>query len=331
MKPEPVDLLARCVVFRTCDLDEFHAYIASMEGRHDRQVLDRGAVEIELRRASLGRVEIALHHASVKIAVEITRKRSDDFLVQFPLSGSIDLEIDRREFSIGPGTAALLSPSQHVRRTGRPGWTLVFRIPPEQMRAHLESRLGRTARGDLVFHPRINDGAPELLAYALLVVEAIDRGAAPAGSSVARVLEDGFLDLLLELQPHSQGQRLHRTDRGSRAARVRALGEYVDAHLDRRVTIGQLARAASCSTRALQTTFTDLCGLSPMEYVQRRRLSAARVMLEAVDRTSSVSDVALACGFSHLARFAARYKARYGESPSETRRRVRAGRKDCAG
>lgn len=326
MVPNPDRLLAAHTVLRTHDVEAFHAYIAGMEGRHSRQVARDGPFLIELRHASLGRVDVGLQYSGATITVEMTRRKADAFLIQFPLTASVDLDVDGREFSVEPGAGVVLSPSQHVRRTGRPGWTIVFRVPRELMTARLEVRLGRALKGNLSFHPRIGVGAAELLGYGLLVVDAIDRGTAPANSSVASALEDTFITLLLDLQPHSQGRLIAGSDVATRTARVRSLAEHIERDLSHRFSVTGLARLAGCSTRSLQATFDELCGLSPMEYVQQRRLSAARTLLEAPHAADSVSDVALRTGFTHLARFAARSKARYGESPSQTRRRAMAHR-----
>jgi AraC-like DNA-binding protein len=59
------------------------------------------------------------------------------------------------------------------------------------------------------------------------------------------------------------------------------------------------------------------------------RLRALRLELARKDLAqdgATVTSVAVACGFGSLGRFAADYKARFGESPSETLRRGRVGR-----
>jgi AraC-like DNA-binding protein len=198
----------------------------------------------------------------------------------------------------------------------------VFRVASDELRARLEARMRRSVSSPLAFHPLISAGADELLSYGLLVVEAIDRRIADPGSGVAAVLEDGFISLLFELQPHTLGRALSRSDPTGRAARIRAVEHLVDRSLDRPVTIAHLAAVAGCSARSLQKTFSDLCGIGPLEYVRRRRLSAARRLLETAGRTSSVSDIATRTGFPHLARFASNYRTRYGELPSETLRRA---------
>jgi AraC-like DNA-binding protein len=60
-----------------------------------------------------------------------------------------------------------------------------------------------------------------------------------------------------------------------------------------------------------------------MSYVRRRRLEHARDELLSLDPAAGVKviDVALRHGFTHTGRFAAAYRARFGESPSVTLRR----------
>ena len=58
--------------------------------------------------------------------------------------------------------------------------------------------------------------------------------------------------------------------------------------------------------------------MSPTAYVTLRRLEGARRSLEEPDAETSVTKVAVACGFFHLGRFAEAYRSRYGETPSRT-------------
>ena len=55
-----------------------------------------------------------------------------------------------------------------------------------------------------------------------------------------------------------------------------------------------------------------------MEFLTARRLELARRRLRN-DPGSSVTEVALSCGFSNQGRFAKAYRAAFGENPSETR------------
>jgi AraC-like DNA-binding protein len=322
MELQPERLLAEHTVLKCSDVQTFHAYIAGMDGRHERRVASDGPVDIELRHASLGRIDVGLQRCDTAMMVESARGRSATFLIQYPLSGSFVLEIDGRALSVVPGTGAVISPAQRVRRTAEPGWTLVFNVPGDFLRSRLEARLGRSVPCSIVFHPLIRAAAAEIFNYGLLMVEAIDRHVAESGSSLAEVLEVGFVDLLLMLQPHTQGETLARSEACERSHRIRTVTEYIDANLVRKLSVAQLANVAGCGVRSLQATFMELCGMSPTEYVRGRRLAMARQLLEAAGSDTTITGVAHQTGFSQPARFADYYKRAYGELPSETLQRA---------
>ena len=84
-------------------------------------------------------------------------------------------------------------------------------------------------------------------------------------------------------------------------------------------TVGGLAVEVHLSVRALHEGFARDVGMSPMTYLRHVRLHRAHTELQAADRGSTtVRAVATRLGILHLGRFAAAYKATFGESPSET-------------
>jgi transcriptional regulator GlxA family with amidase domain len=66
----------------------------------------------------------------------------------------------------------------------------------------------------------------------------------------------------------------------------------------------------------------DAAGIHATNEIGLERLAAARRRLESASSPVRVSTVALDCGFQHFGRFAASYRAAFGESPAET---VRSG------
>ena len=85
-----------------------------------------------------------------------------------------------------------------------------------------------------------------------------------------------------------------------------------------------LARAGGVSPRTVHRVFARHYGAPPIAHLRRERLRRVRQHLLAARPTETVTSVALDWGFSHLGRFAALYKACFGERPSETLRRGRA-------
>ena len=60
-----------------------------------------------------------------------------------------------------------------------------------------------------------------------------------------------------------------------------------------------------------------------MTYLQQVRLGRAHEALRAADPTRvTVSSIAHRWGFAHLGRFASAYRVKFGQSPSETLRRL---------
>lgn len=101
----------------------------------------------------------------------------------------------------------------------------------------------------------------------------------------------------------------------------RALAYIRQADLSR-LTIPEVARAACVSHRTLNYAFRETFDLTPLEFVRRQRLHAARRELwRANPARTTVTKVAFRHGFHHLARFADYYFQSFGELPSTTLRR----------
>jgi len=81
----------------------------------------------------------------------------------------------------------------------------------------------------------------------------------------------------------------------------------------------ELAAVAGVSLRALQTGFLRHRGCTPMEFLRARRLDLARTRLLASAPGVSIATIARECGVSHLGRFSAHYRARFGERTTDTR------------
>ena len=89
----------------------------------------------------------------------------------------------------------------------------------------------------------------------------------------------------------------------------------------RQYTAGDLASIAGVGVRVLQESFRQHVGVSPLAYLRRLRLDGVHQELSRSDPWQvNVSDVAYRWGFTHLGRFAGAYRARFGESPSQTLR-----------
>lgn len=104
---------------------------------------------------------------------------------------------------------------------------------------------------------------------------------------------------------------------------VRAACDFIDRNLADPITVDDIAQAGGVSVRTIQNLFAQQLGQTPTSYLKNERLERARSDLADAPGGSNttVTDVALRWGFSHLGRFATTYRSRFGESPSQTLRR----------
>jgi AraC-like DNA-binding protein/tetratricopeptide (TPR) repeat protein len=87
----------------------------------------------------------------------------------------------------------------------------------------------------------------------------------------------------------------------------------------------QLVKASRMPQRTLHRHFRRILGTTPLMYLRLIRLSAAHDLLLEPD-SGSVSDIAVQVGYTHLGRFAADFRRRFGQLPSATRQQARSSR-----
>jgi len=81
-----------------------------------------------------------------------------------------------------------------------------------------------------------------------------------------------------------------------------------------------LAAVLGMGSRHLTRLFVQHCGAPPGAIARTRRVQVAKRLLD--ETTLRVTEIALAAGFSSLRRFNSVFRATYGRSPSEIRRRA---------
>ena len=80
----------------------------------------------------------------------------------------------------------------------------------------------------------------------------------------------------------------------------------------------RICSVAAMSPFHFQRMFKSAFGISPMQFVQRRRLERARYLLTKTEEP--VTSICLAVGFESLGSFSALFKRTFGVSPREIRR-----------
>jgi AraC-like DNA-binding protein len=100
--------------------------------------------------------------------------------------------------------------------------------------------------------------------------------------------------------------------------RLRWLVEWIDTHLDKDVSIAQLAAVVSLSHAHFIRSFARTMGMPPHQYVRARRMQTAR---ERLARGASVAVAAHAVGFASVSQFRSAFRHTFGHVPRLTPQR----------
>lgn len=96
---------------------------------------------------------------------------------------------------------------------------------------------------------------------------------------------------------------------------------YIQAHYAEKVTLAETARHCAVSPEHLSRVFKRDTGFGFNEYLNLYRLKKAETMLRS-GLGKTVSQIALACGFSDSNYFSVAYKKLYGISPSQAKKQT---------
>ena len=161
------------------------------------------------------------------------------------------------------------------------------------------------------------------------VLQAVDAAAAVHPRLPAQLGYDDTLHRLAAtlLHPallHEEASDLQRwRERDGRRA-FDDLLDYIQAHLDQPLRLSDLEARSLYSSRALQYAFRQKLGCTPKQWIRQQRLERALEQLQQNGGSSSIRQVAWACGYRHMGLFATDFKRRFGCTPSQARR-------DCMG
>jgi transcriptional regulator GlxA family with amidase domain len=104
-------------------------------------------------------------------------------------------------------------------------------------------------------------------------------------------------------------------------SQIAPLLQWMHGHHGEVIDLKRLAAQANCSARTLLRRFKASTGLTPNDYLQRLRISAAQRALN--NPNGSLEQIAAQVGYTDRATFAKLFKQLCGETPGAFRRRMR--------
>ncbi|MFE3069510.1 AraC family transcriptional regulator [Streptomyces sp. NPDC059247] len=247
-----------------------------------------------------------------------------------PLRGTMEMRQGGSTVVATAGRALLLDPAgdTFLDRWSGDCRTLAVKVGADALRERLEQLVGRPPRGPLAFAPALDITRGPGLSWVRFARQVAAGALAGEGLArhelVAGPLQEALLNGLLLAAEHPWREALAHPGEPRRPAPVKRVMDAVRERPEHPFTTTELAALSRVSVRRLQESFREYVGMSPMAYVREVRLDRVREELRAAAPDEvSVSEVAWRWGFGHQGRFAARYREKYGESPSRT---LRAGR-----
>ncbi|MFE6489048.1 AraC family transcriptional regulator [Streptomyces sp. NPDC057757] len=201
---------------------------------------------------------------------------------------------------------------------------LAVKIDSKALNDQLEHLLGRPLRTPVVLTPDL-DVAHGVGRSGVRMIRAVFDGMQAGGlltrPMVGRPVQEALLTGLLFATGHRYRDELDRPQPALRPGPVKRTVEAIHSMPQHPFTVRELAVLAGVSVRRLQEAFQQYVGMTPLAYLTDVRLTRAHDELRrSAPGEVSVSEVAHRWGFDHLGRFASRYRARFGELPSETLR-----------
>ena len=102
---------------------------------------------------------------------------------------------------------------------------------------------------------------------------------------------------------------------GLTRSQARRVLDYIESHLSRHLTLGELARIAGLSLHHFARMFKRTVGMAPHRYVLERRLERAKGMLRSTG--TSLVEISLSTGFSSQSHFTSTFRRLVGPTPTE--------------
>jgi AraC-like DNA-binding protein len=241
------------------------------------------------------------------------------------------VRIAAAEYRIASGSVYLFHPNSRRTRVEPPADRDLFRanallIPIRALQDQVQaSRDDGSPWNGLPDDMPLATRLPEVLRLSELlnfVTRQFDAGIPISGKAAAAMsvlVEDLLSAAILRVTPLWSEERVL----PAAQSRVRKAEEIMRARSNEPLSITDVAREGGVSLRSLQLAFIEARAMEPRDVLLRMRLERARERLQSAGPAEAVTTIALDCGFAHLGRFPATYRAAFGELPTETLTRTR--------
>jgi AraC-like DNA-binding protein len=268
-----------------------------------------------------------LSYCSYRTPVRMSFRENDFVLVQVPLAGRGRTSIGAHSTETDERTI-VCSPAEGTFEFGPSYEQLLTRIDQGTLEDDITRLIGLRPKQHLTFE-FVTDSqagpASRLREIIISTARSIDVSDDPIPQPLLQEMENLIRLAVLYGIPNNFSDLLYAAPKLSAPWQVKKIEEWIDAHWLESVTIKKLAEISGASVRSIFAAFKKTRGYTPMAYLRKVRLNAARELLLSGAPGISVTGVSLACNFKNTGNFARDYQIQFGEFPSETLRRGKSG------
>lgn len=314
--------------FNGRDADDVAAQVSRSASTHSMQ-LREGQFDGYLTTASVDRVRLIYVRYGTPVLLDV-EAAPERLSITVPF-GPMRVSTPGSTPAAGVWATAPFVVDQHARALMQPdprAGALVISTSTEVVHQHFAQLAGHAAPSTGLEFARVGDPAatgvvPSLLTHAWRLVHEIVGGTTDVVRAVESETERLLLDAFLLSMPHSGVAELTRPKVPIGPDAADDARQYLVEHHSELISMTHVARHVGVSVRQLQYLFARRFGQTPSEFLHGVRLAHAHELLTTSaelppELRPTVATVASAAGFTHLGRFAASYRQRYGRSPGMT-------------
>lgn len=316
-------------VFVSRDLDETKQHIGGILQSHELEVLNSGQLlDVKVGRTDFGELSFMYidHGADVHI---YPGKLETIYLLQVPINADGQVRVGRSTISLSNKMAYIVSPTYDFEMLFSKNCShMILAVNKVRLEKFLEQRLQRKLNVPLEFVPRIdftNHHSHELISLIGHLTKQLNH---PTSSFhhplISAQIESLLFSTMLVSLEHNYRDELTSEAVSPKPYFIKKAQAYIEENAELLLTPEDISRESCVSLRSVYAGFRTYLHSTPMAYIKNVKLNRIREDLERCEPSAaSVTDIALKYSISHFSNFAAGYKKKFGELPSETLRKRR--------
>jgi len=255
---------------------------------------------------------------------------ADAIFIMFPASGSAQVSCGSQTFLASKSSGIIGPANRFTHYFVSPDCRQIgLFISRDSIKRALSAHAGQPIIGDVVFAPGFDIGSPAgemLISLANVYHSGLVLSTLLADSDLlAAKVNSALIECILRSMRHTYSGLFEMQVPTGASWQLRRAINYIRAHAERPIRVGDIAQASNLGTRSLNETFRKQLNTTPSIYLRQVRLEKVQQELAYGPEDIPISSIARRWGFMHLGHFAGHYREAFGELPTETRRRKRIG------